>query len=76
MSTEYLPVTDAESLDDSLSFFGAEHRIRVNGGHKNRRILIIFRLLGRKSVGVYVDITGKGDMMLIVDNNYFAGEMI
>ena len=75
MRTENFPVTYTQSPHDSCALFTAQLWIGIHGSHQNRGVLVIRGLLSGKSVGVDVNITGKGNVVVIIDQYHFAGQM-
>lgn len=73
VGTKDFPVAHSQSLQNSLPNLTTKNRIRVHRSHQNRRILVILRLDCGKAVDVNVNISGKSDVILIIDQNNFTG---
>ena len=75
MSAENLPGPGSQPLEKCLPLFSAEILIRIYGSHQDRRISIILQLAGSHILEVYEDISGKSDVMLIIQKHGFAFEV-
>ena len=75
MGTENLPVAHTQSSQDRLPLFSADFGICIHRGHQNRCVLVVFRLGCGEAVNVDVDIAGKGNMVLIINQNHFTRKM-
>ena len=64
MRAEDLPPSDAESVKDGSPLLRAQLDIRVNGGHENGGVLVVFCLLRREAVDIYIEIIPKGRLSL------------
>ena len=75
MSTEDSPVSNAQPLQVGFANLTAKNRIGIHRCHQDGRILIVFCLFGCKAVEIDINITGKGDIVLIIDQNDLTGQM-
>ena len=75
MRTEDFPVSGAQPLKHGFSYLPAKGGVGIHGSHQNGRILVIFCLLRSKTVDIDVHISGKGNVVLIIDENDFTGKM-
>lgn len=73
MGSKDFPVAHTQPLQNSLSNLIAQDRISIHRSHENWRILVILRLGCSKTVNVNVNISGKCDVILIIDQNNFTG---
>ena len=75
MGAKYLPVANAQPPHNGFSFLAAKLWICIHGGHQDGCILIIFRLLCGQAMGVDVDIPCEGNIVIVVDQNDFTGQV-
>ena len=75
MGAKDLPVSNTQSSHDRFSFLAAKLGICIHRGHQDRRVLVILRLLGGQPMGVDVNITGKGNVIIVVDQHNFTGKV-
>lgn len=75
MSPENLPFSYSQTLQNCISLFRTQFRIRVNGRHQDRCVLVVFRLFRGKAVCVYINITCKCYVIGIIDQNDLSGQM-
>ena len=75
MGAKNLPVAHTQSSQDRLPLFSADFGICIHRGHQNRCVLVVFRLGCSESMDVDIDIAGKSNVVLIIDQNHFARKM-
>lgn len=75
VGAEDSPISYTQSAQDGLSLLSTKLRIGIHRGHKNRRVLIVLGLLRSKAVGVDIDISREGNVIVIVDEYHFSGKM-
>ena len=75
MGAENLPVAHAKSSQDRLPLFTADFGICIHRCHQNRCVLVVFSLGCSESMDVDIDIAGKSNVVLIIDQNHFARKM-
>ena len=75
MGAKDLPVTNAQAPHDGFSFLTAKLWVCIHRGHQDGCILIVLSLFSGQAMGIDVDIPCKGDIVVVVDQNDFAGQV-
>ena len=69
------PVAHAQTAQDGLSLVGAEGGIRIHGGHQDGGILVMLRLGRDEALEIDVDVTGEGDVVVVIDQHDLSGQV-
>jgi len=73
--TEYPPASRAQPVHYFFPFSLAEPGVSINTCHKDGSISVILCLLCGHALEIYIDVTGKGNTVLVVYQHYFTGKM-